>query len=101
MFVFVILTLATARLPKTMHRVRPILERLFFYEEGLEDKLKIISYRKRLGKTPIGITVAGIFTITKKSMPKSLQTMYSCFTSLTKVKNQINACDKAYKYVQI
>ncbi|XP_023212079.1 uncharacterized protein LOC111614938 isoform X1 [Centruroides sculpturatus] len=101
MLVFFILTLATTKLPKTMHRIRPILELLFFYEEGLEDKLKIISYRKRLGKAPIGITVAGIFTITKKSIPKTIQAMYSSFTSLLNVKNQMNACDKAYKHVRI
>ncbi|XP_067134877.1 uncharacterized protein [Centruroides vittatus] len=101
MLVFVTLTLATAKLPKTMQRIRPILELLFFYEAKLSNKMKIISYRKRLGNFPIGITVANVFTVTKESIPKICHTMYSCFTSLLNVKHEIDACKQVYEQFSI
>ncbi|XP_023215359.1 uncharacterized protein LOC111618139 isoform X2 [Centruroides sculpturatus] len=87
----------TTQIPKTMHRFRSQLELLFFRQKNVNDQLMIISYRKRLGKCPPGITVGGIFTITRKSIPKIMQSMQSYFSSLISIKRGKDACDGILK----
>ncbi|XP_067133047.1 uncharacterized protein [Centruroides vittatus] len=95
--VFASSVLLTTEIPKAMHRFRLQLELLFFRQKNVNDQLMIISYRKRLGKCPPGITVGGIFTITRKSIPKILQSMQSYFSSLMSIKKGIHACDEMLK----
>ncbi|XP_023215348.1 uncharacterized protein LOC111618130 [Centruroides sculpturatus] len=99
--VFAFSVLLITEIPKTMHRFRSQLELLFFRQKNINDQLMIISYRKRLGKCPPGITVGGIFTITRKSIPKIMQSMQSYFSSLIGIKKGKDACGSVLKQFSI